>query len=53
MKNIIVVGTGLTGCLTTYKIAKKFPNYNISLIESSRRFSNSMDCIKLRGYKDK
>ena len=37
MKSIIVIGAGLTGCLTAYKIAKKYPK-KIYLIDASKKF---------------
>ena len=46
MKKIVIVGSGLTGCLTAFKIAKKYPNFQITLIESSNKILQSFDSIK-------
>lgn len=35
MKNIVIVGGGTAGWLSAYFLKKKYPNYNISLIEST------------------
>jgi len=35
MKNVIIVGGGTSGWLSAYFFKKKYPNYNISLIEST------------------
>ena len=35
MKSIVIVGGGTSGWLSAYFLKKKYPNYNISLIEST------------------
>jgi tryptophan halogenase len=36
MKNIVIVGGGSAGWLSAYFLKKKYPNYNVSLIESTK-----------------
>ena len=48
MKNIAVVGSGLNGCLTAFKIAKKFSKYNVYLIDNSDDILPSLKSIKLK-----
>ena len=36
MKKIGIIGSGLLGCLTAYKIAKKFPSFQIFLIDGAK-----------------
>ncbi len=35
MKNVVIVGGGTSGWLSAYFFKKKYPNYNVSLIEST------------------
>ena len=48
-KNIHIVGAGLYGCLTAFHIAKKYPNFNINLIEGADRFMTPFNSIKISG----
>lgn len=51
MVKIIVVGSGLTGCLTAAKIANKYKKFEITLIESSNKVFQSMNSININGSK--
>ena len=51
MKNIIILGSGLIGCLSAYKIAKKYPQKKIYLIDSSKKILNGFDSIKIKNHK--
>lgn len=51
MVKIIVVGSGLTGCLTAAKIANKYKKSEITLIESSNKVFQSMNSININGSK--
>ena len=44
---INIIGAGLNGCLTAWKIKKKFPNYDINLIDSSDHIISAFDSIKI------
>lgn len=44
---INVIGAGLNGCLTAWKIKKKNPNYEINLIDSSDHIISAFDPIKI------
>jgi len=35
MKNIVIVGGGTAGWLSAYFLKNKYPQYNVSLIEST------------------
>ena len=37
-KNILIVGTGILGCLTAIRIAEKFKNYNVLLVSADEKF---------------
>ena len=51
MVKIIVVGSGLTGCLTAAKIANKYKKFEITLIDSSSKVFQSMNAINIGGSK--
>lgn len=51
MKKIAIIGSGLTGCLTAIKIAKKYKNFKIYLIEGSNKICPSFSSIKLKNFK--
>ena len=44
---INIIGAGLNGCLTAWKIKKKFPNYEINLIDSSDHIISAFDSITI------
>ena len=44
---INIIGAGLNGCLTAWKIKKKFPNYKINLIDSSDHVISAFDSINI------
>jgi hypothetical protein len=44
---INIIGAGLNGCLSAFKIKKKFPHYIINLIESSDHVISAFDPIKI------
>ena len=46
-KKISVIGAGLYGCLTAWKIKKKYPSYIVELIESSDHVISAFDPIKI------
>ncbi len=46
MKNILIIGSGLTGCLTAYKAAKLFPKKKIYLLDSSNKILNGFKSEK-------
>ena len=48
---ILVLGTGMYGCLTAYKISKKFPKYKITIIDKSNKILKSFEPIKIAGLK--
>jgi len=48
-KTITIIGAGLYGCLTAWKLKNKFKNYQINLIDSSDHILSSYDAIKIRG----
>jgi len=47
MKKIAVIGSGLLGCLTAFKIGRKFPKYQIYLIDSSNNILQSFKSIRM------
>lgn len=47
MSKLFVVGAGLWGCLTAYRLAKKYPKKKIILIENSNKILSSYDHINL------
>ena len=49
MSNIIIVGAGLTGSILAIKIAEKYKNKNIYLIDSSNKILSSFKPINLKG----
>ena len=51
MKNIAVIGSGLLGCLTAYKLAKKFPKNQIFLIDSAKNILPSFKSVKINDLK--
>ena len=51
MNQIAVIGSGLLGCLTAYKIAKKFPKKKISLIDNENQILPSFKSIKINNIK--
>lgn len=50
-KNIVVIGSGMTGCLTAFKIAKKYKLCNIYLIDNSKEILQSFNPIKFDNVK--
>ena len=50
-KKILIVGTGMYGCLTAYKISKKFPNYQITLIDKSDKILSGFNPININNTK--
>lgn len=48
-ERVFVIGAGLYGCLTAYKIKKKFKNLDVILIDSSDHLLSSFDSIELKG----
>lgn len=44
---INIIGAGLYGCLSAFKIKKKFPNYVVNLIDSSDHVISAFDPIKM------
>lgn len=51
MSNIIIVGAGLTGSLLALKIAKKYHNENIYLIDNTNEILSSFKPVNLDGKK--
>ena len=51
MKKIGVIGSGLVGCLTAFKIAKKFPKNQVYLIDGSNNILQSFKSIKIDNLK--
>ena len=51
MKKIAIIGSGLLGCLTAFKTAKKFPKYEIYLIDASNDILSSFKSIKMSNLK--
>ena len=51
MKKIGVIGSGLVGCLTAFKIAKKFPKSQVYLIDGSNNILQSFKSIKIDNLK--
>ena len=51
MKKIGIIGSGLLGCLTAYKIAKKFPSCQIFLIDGANDILSSFKSVKTRNLK--
>lgn len=51
MSNIIIVGAGLTGSLLALKIAKKYHNENIYLIDNTNEILSSFKPVNLGGKK--
>ena len=49
-KNILIVGTGILGCLTAIRIAEKFKNYNVLLVSADDKILKSNDSIQLGKY---
>ena len=50
MKSIAVIGSGLTGCLTAYKIAKKYPQKKIYLIDASKKILGGFDSVNISNH---
>ena len=50
-KNIVVIGSGLTGCLTAFKIAKKYKHCNIYLLDNSKKILQSFNSVKFKNIK--
>lgn len=48
-KTITIIGAGLYGCLTAWKLKNKFKNYQINLIDSTDHILSSYDAIKIGG----
>jgi hypothetical protein len=48
-KSIHIIGAGLYGCLTAFHIAKKYPNFDINLIEGADRFMTPFNSIEISG----
>lgn len=46
-KNILVVGTGILGCLTAVRIALKFKDCNVLLVSADNKILKSNESIKL------
>ena len=44
---VTIIGAGFYGCLTAWKIKKKFPQLNVDLIDSSDHIISSADPIKI------
>ena len=42
-----IIGAGLNGCLSAWKIKKKFPNYIVNLIDSSDHVISAFDPIEI------
>lgn len=51
MKSIIVIGAGLTGCLTAYKIAKKYPKKKIYLIDASKKILGGFKSVNISNHR--
>jgi hypothetical protein len=51
MKKIAIVGSGLVGCLTAFKIAKKFPKSQVYLIDGSNNILQSFKSIRMDNLK--
>lgn len=51
MKSIIIIGAGLTGCLTAYKIAKKYPQKKIYLIDASKKILGGFDAVNISNHR--
>lgn len=47
VKKISVIGAGLYGCLTAWKIKKKYPSHIVELIKSSDHLISAFDPIKI------
>ena len=50
-KNVYVIGAGLYGCLTAWKIKREFPNKHVNLIEMSDHIMSVFDPITLGNQK--
>lgn len=48
-KNIYVIGAGLYGCLTAWKIKKSSPEKNVTLVDSSDHIMSVFDPISISG----
>lgn len=46
-KKITIIGAGLYGCLTAWKIKRKFPNIHVDLIDSADHVLSSFDPIRI------
>ena len=51
MESIIIIGAGLTGCLTAYKISKKYPKKKIYLIDASKKILGGFNSVNISGLR--
>ena len=51
MGNTIIVGAGLTGSILAIKLAKKYTNENIYLIDNSKNILSSFEPVNFNGKK--
>ena len=49
-KNILVVGSGMLGCLTAIRIAEKFKNHNVLLVSADDKILKSSESIKINKF---
>ena len=50
MKNIAIVGGGISGLAAAWFITKKFPNYKVTLLESENRLGGKIQSSKEQGF---
>tara|TARA_B110000305_G_C19384756_1_gene611601 strand:+ start:70 stop:1347 length:1278 start_codon:yes stop_codon:yes gene_type:complete len=51
MESITVIGAGLTGCLTAYKIAKKYPKKKVYLIDASKKILGGFNSVNISSHR--
>tara|TARA_B100000965_G_C19597418_1_gene760892 strand:- start:2026 stop:3309 length:1284 start_codon:yes stop_codon:yes gene_type:complete len=50
-KEITILGSGLTGCLTAYKLAKKYPKKKIYLIDGSKNILSGLNSVNISKHR--